>query len=239
MTDATAKNFIDLTASIVSAYLSNNPTPAAEIPGLISQIHAALVRVSSGRSEAPLEPAKPAVSIKKSISPDYLVCLEDGKTLQVAEASSAHPVQHDAGAISRQMGPAARLSHGGAELCGGALAARQGNGIGPAAPPASATSRSRTCMDSEKIAFSVSAAIASASRASRLDALDHRAQAVGALRRQMLAETELVEHGERIGCQDFLWRAAGIKRQHDRDQAAHDMGVAVAAILERRLAVRL
>jgi predicted transcriptional regulator len=79
MTDATAKNFIDLTASIVSAYLSNNPTPAAEIPGLISQIHAALVRVSSGRTEAPLEPAKPAVSIKKSISPDYLVCLEDGK----------------------------------------------------------------------------------------------------------------------------------------------------------------
>jgi len=79
MTDAPPKNFIDLTAGIVSAYLSNNPTPAAEIPGLINQIHAALVRVSSGRSEAPLEPAKPAVSIKKSISPDFLVCLEDGK----------------------------------------------------------------------------------------------------------------------------------------------------------------
>ncbi|MGQ0680769.1 MucR family transcriptional regulator [Bradyrhizobium sp.] len=79
MTDAPPKNFIDLTASIVSAYLSNNPTPAAEIPGLIGQIHAALVRVSSGRTEAPLEPAKPAVAIKKSISPDYIVCLEDGK----------------------------------------------------------------------------------------------------------------------------------------------------------------
>jgi predicted transcriptional regulator len=79
MTDAPPKNFIDLTASIVSAYLSNNPTPAAEIPGLIGQIHAALVRVSSGRTEATLEPAKPAVSIKKSISPDYIVCLEDGK----------------------------------------------------------------------------------------------------------------------------------------------------------------
>jgi predicted transcriptional regulator len=79
MSDAAPKNFIDLTADIVSAYLSNNPTPASEIPGLISQIHAALVRVSSGRNEAPLEPAKPAVSIKKSISPDYIVCLEDGK----------------------------------------------------------------------------------------------------------------------------------------------------------------
>ena len=71
MSDTAGKSFIDLTASIVSAYLSNNPTPAAEIPGLISQVHAALVRVSTGRSEAPLEPAKPAVSVKKSISPDY------------------------------------------------------------------------------------------------------------------------------------------------------------------------
>ena len=79
MTDAAAKGYIDLTANIVSAYLSNNPTPASEIPNLISQIHAALLRVSSGRSEAPAEPAKPAVSVKKSISADYLVCLEDGK----------------------------------------------------------------------------------------------------------------------------------------------------------------
>ena len=50
-----------------------------KFPALISQIHAALVRVSSGADETPLEPAKPAVSIKKSISPDYIVCLEDGK----------------------------------------------------------------------------------------------------------------------------------------------------------------
>ena len=73
MTDAAGKSFIDLTANIVSAYLSNNPTPASEIPNLISQIHAALLRVSSGRPDAPAEPAKPAVSLKKSINPDYLV----------------------------------------------------------------------------------------------------------------------------------------------------------------------
>ena len=79
MTDGANKSFIDLTANIVSAYLGNNPTPASEIPNLISQIHAALLRVSSGRSEVPTEPAKPAVSVKKSINPDYLVCLEDGK----------------------------------------------------------------------------------------------------------------------------------------------------------------
>jgi len=46
MTDAVGKSFIDLTANIVSAYLSNNPTPASEIPNLISQIHAALMRRS-------------------------------------------------------------------------------------------------------------------------------------------------------------------------------------------------
>jgi predicted transcriptional regulator len=46
---------------------------------LIGQIHAALVRVATGRVETPLEPAKPAVAVKKSVTAEYLVCLEDGK----------------------------------------------------------------------------------------------------------------------------------------------------------------
>ena len=79
MSDTPPKGFADLTASIVSAYVSNNATTAAEIPGLISQIHAALLRVANGGSETALETAKPAVSVKKSMTPDYLVCLEDGK----------------------------------------------------------------------------------------------------------------------------------------------------------------
>ena len=79
MTDAAGKSFVDLTATIVSAYLSHNSTPASEIPNLITQIHAALLRVSTGRGEALLEPAKPAVPVKKSMTPDYLICLEDGK----------------------------------------------------------------------------------------------------------------------------------------------------------------
>ena len=79
MNEPAGKNFIDLTATIVSAYVSNNPTPASDIPALIGQIHAALLRVSTGRTELPLEPAKPAVPVKKSMTADYLVCLEDGK----------------------------------------------------------------------------------------------------------------------------------------------------------------
>src|SRR5476651_890966 len=71
--------FIELTAEIVSAYVSNNTVPAAEISGLISQVHAALTRVSSKPGDAPAEPLKPAVSVKKSITPEHIVCLEDGK----------------------------------------------------------------------------------------------------------------------------------------------------------------
>jgi predicted transcriptional regulator len=79
MSDAAGKNFIELTANIVSAYVSNNATPASELPALISQIHGALVRVSAGHVEVAVEPAKPAVPVKKSMTADYLVCLEDGK----------------------------------------------------------------------------------------------------------------------------------------------------------------
>jgi predicted transcriptional regulator len=77
--DASGSTFIELTASIVSAYVSNNSVPSAELPALIGQVHSALTKVSSGRGEASSEPPKPAISIKKSITPDYIVCLEDGK----------------------------------------------------------------------------------------------------------------------------------------------------------------
>ncbi len=72
-------NFIELTAGIVSAYVSNNSVAAGEIPNLINQVHGALLRVSSGQTETPSEPLRPAVAIKRSITPDYIVCLEDGK----------------------------------------------------------------------------------------------------------------------------------------------------------------
>ncbi|MFO1100279.1 MAG: MucR family transcriptional regulator [Xanthobacteraceae bacterium] len=73
------QNYIELTADIVSAYVSNNSVSAGDIPGLINQVHSALMRVSGGQIEAPAEPLKPAVPLKKSITPEYIVCLEDGK----------------------------------------------------------------------------------------------------------------------------------------------------------------
>jgi predicted transcriptional regulator len=80
MTDSQSPtNFIELAADIVSAYVSNNTVATHELPGLISEVHAALQRVSTGVVEAPAEPAKPAVPVKKSINNDFLICLEDGK----------------------------------------------------------------------------------------------------------------------------------------------------------------
>ena len=74
-----SSHFIELTADIVSAYVSNNTVPAGDIPALINQVHSALMQVSTGRSDSPGEPLKPAIPVKRSINPDYIVCLEDGK----------------------------------------------------------------------------------------------------------------------------------------------------------------
>ena len=77
VTDTT--NYIGLTAEIVSAYVSNNTVASADIPALINQVHTALMRVTSGEAQSPSEPLKPAVPIKRSINPDFIVCLDDGK----------------------------------------------------------------------------------------------------------------------------------------------------------------
>ena len=74
-----SSNYIELTADIVSAYVSNNTVPASDISVLISQIHSALLRVSNGQGEVVSETLKPAVAVKKSITPEFLICLEDGK----------------------------------------------------------------------------------------------------------------------------------------------------------------
>ncbi|MYZ48372.1 MucR family transcriptional regulator [Propylenella binzhouense] len=72
-------SLIELTAEIVSAYVSNNSISSAELTGLINQVHSALVRSSGGKAEPEAEPPKPAVPPKKSVMPDYIICLEDGK----------------------------------------------------------------------------------------------------------------------------------------------------------------
>src|SRR5215207_3416735 len=72
-------NTIELAADIVSAFVSNNSVPVAELPALIGNVHAALTGVANGAVEKPKEELRPAVPIKKSVQPDYIVCLDDGK----------------------------------------------------------------------------------------------------------------------------------------------------------------
>jgi len=75
----TEADLIDLAADIVSAYVSNNTIPAGELPALIANVHRALSGTQGGTIETVAEPLKPAVNPKKSVFPDYIVCLEDGK----------------------------------------------------------------------------------------------------------------------------------------------------------------
>ena len=70
---------IAMTTDIVSSYVANNSIVAAELPSLIQSVHRALSQVSGGEEAAPEPPKEPAVSIRKSITPDFLICLEDGR----------------------------------------------------------------------------------------------------------------------------------------------------------------
>jgi len=79
MNDKVPNSYIELTAGIVSAYVSNNSVAAGDISSLISQVHMALLRISNGQGEMTVDLAKPAIAIKKSITADYIICLEDGK----------------------------------------------------------------------------------------------------------------------------------------------------------------
>jgi len=80
MSDAKGQfSYVDLAADIVSAYVTKNAVPIAELPALIANVHSALSKTAQGTTEQPREELRPAVPIKKSITPDYLICLEDGK----------------------------------------------------------------------------------------------------------------------------------------------------------------
>lgn len=77
--DGRSDQNIELTAEIVSAYVSNNPVPAAELAALIAAVHSALVTLATPSAPEPEKAQKPAVNPKKSVFPDYIVSLEDGK----------------------------------------------------------------------------------------------------------------------------------------------------------------
>lgn len=84
MTEATDQHefLATLTADIVSAHVSNNSVATGDLPQLIQSVYASLANVG-GAAPAPAERPQPAVSVRASIKPDYIICLEDGKKLKM------------------------------------------------------------------------------------------------------------------------------------------------------------
>lgn len=79
--DVKQEDLLALTADIVSSHVANNSVPSSDLPKLIGEVYRALLAV--GTEQAAQELPEPAVPIRKSITPDYLICLEDGKKLKM------------------------------------------------------------------------------------------------------------------------------------------------------------
>jgi predicted transcriptional regulator len=76
---AADNDLIDLSADIVSAYVSHNALSVTDLPKLIADVHNALRSLQSPTAAEPAEELKPAVPVRKSVAPDFIICLEDGK----------------------------------------------------------------------------------------------------------------------------------------------------------------
>jgi predicted transcriptional regulator len=81
--DDLKETLITLTADIVAAHVSNNSVAVSDLPLLINNVHSAMASLGGTPAPAPAPKQEPAVSIRASIKPDYIVCLEDGKKLKM------------------------------------------------------------------------------------------------------------------------------------------------------------
>ena len=79
MDSSASPELVTITATIVAAYVSNNSISSTELPGLIAETHAALSRAAGRTVQQEREESKPKVAVKKSVMPDFIICLEDGK----------------------------------------------------------------------------------------------------------------------------------------------------------------
>ena len=110
-----------LTADIVSAYVANNALSGDKIPDLISSIYGALSRASLQGVVPEKVELKPAVAIKKSVTPEYIICLEDGKQFKSLKRHLRNSLRHLPRRIPGEVGAVARLSDGRSGLCGRAF----------------------------------------------------------------------------------------------------------------------
>ena len=78
-----ADEILQLASTIVAAYVSNNPIPASDVPTMIKTIHGTLGGLVGASKRGAGTAQKPAIAVKRSITPDYIICLEDGKKLKM------------------------------------------------------------------------------------------------------------------------------------------------------------
>ena len=79
MDELVKTELVELTAEIVSAYVSNNTVSAGDVPALIGDVHSALARAAGGSAPIEREELRPAINVKRSVTPEFIICLEDGK----------------------------------------------------------------------------------------------------------------------------------------------------------------
>ena len=71
--------YLELTGDVISAYVANNPVSTTELPSLINEVYSAFRKTDKRQSQEQEIRSKPAVPVKKSMTDDYIICLEDGK----------------------------------------------------------------------------------------------------------------------------------------------------------------
>ena len=113
--DMKAGELLPLVTEVVAAKLSNGKTPSSEVAALIQSVYQVLdeLRIKGTPAELP----EPAVPIKRSVTPDYIVCLEDGRQLKMLKRHLRTCLRYDARPVSAALGIACGLSDGRTELC--------------------------------------------------------------------------------------------------------------------------
>jgi predicted transcriptional regulator len=119
---------VELTTDVVSAYVAKNSVSASSLPEIISSVHAAFTALSAPVPPPEAEKPVPAVPIKKSVTPDYLISLEDGRRDKSLKrhlsGKGLTPAEY------REVGPSQGLPHGCAELCCDTFGTGQVHGAG-------------------------------------------------------------------------------------------------------------
>ena len=132
-----------LTAEIVAAHVGNNAVAGAEVGALIQSVFDTLRGLASDEPAVSVE-LTPAVPIRRSVTDDHIVCLEDGKKLKMLKRHLMTDHGLTPEAVPRPLGPQARLPDGGAELLGAAPGAREADRPRPQARPAAARTKAWT-----------------------------------------------------------------------------------------------